>query len=355
MNPHAIFEIDGFRWDSFRHPSLFQSVTADLATGESAMATWQCFDPKFLVLDQYAGVAEGTSSLPVIRVWLGYGDDMGEPVFKGLLARIERGDASTTFRAYDMSYRMRQEQRAKVSHKGEALEIIRKVVEQNRLEFQGPAKPLKLEPHKAFAQTEQTDWQYVSEVAHEDGLLLWTRDDTVFANYPAQVGEPKLTLTYKKDFTILRNFNLAFKVPENVAGRPKGVEVRGRSRGGKRLSGKSDEGHRGHQVLTLKQDLPTHSKQRVTARAQAQKNLDKEHAFTISISALFAESPEFRPDVRDTIALRGLGKLFSAAPPDGAKTDAEKKNGYLADRVTHEFSPGKLSTSFELYRDVKEA
>jgi hypothetical protein len=338
-NPHAIFEIDGFRWDSWEHPDLFQKVGVELATGEASMATWSCVDASFRVIDKYAGIAAGTGNLPVIRAWLGYGHDLGEPVFKGLLARVERGEATTTFRAYDMSYKMRLVEKAQYQ-KGTDLQLIEKTVKRNDLQFQPPSKPLKLEPHQAFMQDFKTDWAFVSEVAHDAGMLVWTRQDTVFADYPAQVGEPKLVLTYGKDFSILRNFDLAFKVPENKSGRPKGVEVRGRGRGGKRLSGKSDEAQRGHQVLLAKKDLPMHTKQRATARARAQKELDREHAFSISISQLFASAPALRPDVRDTIQVLQVGRLFSG--------------DYLADKVTHEFSAGKLSTAYELYRDVKE-
>ena len=352
-NSHAIFEIDGFRWSSNDHPKLFQRLSVELATGESSMAVWQCYDPHFRVIDRYAGIASRGTTLPVIHVWLGYGQDLGEPVFKGLLSHVSRGEMSTTFRAYDMSYRMRLVQKAEY-HKGGDLEIIKKLVERNALKFQGPENPLRLEPHKAMNQDAQTDWQHAAEVAHDAGLLLWTREDTVFAGYPAKAGEPKRTLTYKKDFTILRNFDLDFKVPENKMGRPKGVEVRGRGRGGKRLKGSSDEGSRGHEVLRVKKDLSMHTKARATARAQAQKELDREHAFTISISTLFSEDPRVRDDVRDTVALNGVGELFSTARRNDVKVD-NKTRGYLADKVTHEFGPGKLSTMFELYRDVKES
>lgn len=339
--PHAICEIDGYRWDSLEHESLFQRVSVDLATGEASQALWQCFDPHFQIIDKYAGVAAGTGSLPVIRVWLGYGDDLGEPVFKGLLARVERGESSTTFRAYDMSYRMKLLQKSGYL-KGGDLEMIKTLVERNApLKFKGPEKPLKLEPHKAMMQDGQTDWQHASEIAHDAGLLLWTRDDTVFADYPAKTGTPKLALAYRKDFTILRNFSLAFKVPESKGGRPKGIEVRGRARGGRRLTGKSDESRRGHEELNLKKDLAIHSQQRATARAQAQKELDREHAFDLSISQLYSSLPERRVDVRDTIRLQEVGRLFSG--------------DNLADRVTHEFGPGKLSTNYALYRDVKES
>lgn len=338
-NPYAIFEIDGHRWDSILHPGLFQRVSVDLATGEASQALWQCLDPHFQIIDKYAGVASGAGTLPVIRAWLGYGDNLGEPVFKGMLARVERGETSTTFRAYDMSYRMRRVKKTRYL-KGTNLEIIARLAKENELQFEGPEKPLKLEPHKSMPQDEQTDWEQVSERAHDDGLVLFTRGDTLFAKYPAKVGAPKLTLTYKKDFTILRNFSLAFKVPENVGGRPRQVKVHGRARGGRRLTGESDQSSRGTEQLSIKQDLPIHSKAHATARAQAQKELDREHAFTISISQLFSSLPATRCDVRDTVRLQAIGKLFSG--------------DNLADRVSHEFSPGHLTTNYELYRDVKE-
>ncbi|HEY8203879.1 MAG TPA: hypothetical protein VIF81_04050, partial [Pyrinomonadaceae bacterium] len=127
--------------------------------------------------------------------------------------------------------------------------------------------------------------------------------------------------------------------PENKEGRPRGVEVRGRGRGGKRLKGSSDRSQRGHDVLHIKKDLATHSKQRATARAQAQRELDREHAFELSIATL-PDASDTRVDVRETLRLREAGKLFSG--------------DYIVNKVGYEFGPGKLSRTFELYRDVKE-
>jgi hypothetical protein len=338
VNPHAIFEIDGFAWDSWEHPRLFQRVTADLGTGEASMATWQLLDPNFIIIDKYAGVAAGTAKLPVIRVFVGFGEKLGEPVFKGLLARVERGDSSTTFRAYDMSYKMRLTKKARYL-KGSDLGIIEKLAKEDGLKFQGPEKPLRLEPHKAMAQDEQTNWEHASQVAHDAGLLLWCREDTLRGDYPAKVKEPKLTLTYKKDFSILRQFDGQFKVPENREGRPRGVEVRGRARGGKRLKGNSAVSQRGHDLLHIKKDLAIHSKERATARAQAQRELDREHAFEFRIS-LLPSAADARIDVRDTVRLQEVGKLFSG--------------DYIVNQVGYEFGPGKLMRTLELYRDVKE-
>ena len=350
MNPRAIFEIDGVRYDSWKEKELFSRVSVELTTGEASQATWEIFDPEFRVINKYSLV----DGIPMsnVRVWLGFGPNLGEPVFKGLVARVQRGKAKTTFISYDMGYRMRLEQKTDY-HKGTDLEIIKKIVERTSigdgkfLQFVGPASPLKIEPHKANPQDGQTDWEYISEVAHDAGLLLWVVGDTVFADYPAKVGTPKRTLVCQNDFELLWDFDLAFKNPENKAGRPKGIEVRGRGRGGKRLTGHSDKSSRGHEGLKIKRDLSQHTKKRATARAQAQKELDREHAFELSVRAINPmqrkdwRAPSFQRDnVRDTIRIQEVGKLFSG--------------DYLADRVTHEFAPGRLTTGYELYRDVKE-
>jgi len=234
---------------------------------------------------------------------------------------------------------MKLAKKAADNWKGDDLAIIRKLVERNGLKFHGPEKPLKLEPHKAMIQDEQTDWELAVERARDAGLLLWCREDTIFADYPAKVGEPVLTLTCGKDFTIMRNIDCQFKVPENTSGRPRGVEVRGRGRGGKRLKGSSDRGQCGHEVLSIKKDVPIHSKQRVTARAQAQRELEREHAFELRVP-LLVDAPTARVDVRQTVRLLEMGKLFSG--------------DYIVNTVGYQFGPGEMSRVLELYRDVKE-
>jgi hypothetical protein len=285
--------------------------------------------------------------MAVMRVWLGYGAELGEPVFKGLLSRVQRGDAVSTFIAYDMGYKMRLAQKTEY-HKGSDLAIIEKLVKRNGLMFHGPANPLKLEPHKAIIQDGQTDWEHISELAHDAGLVLWVQGDTVFADYPAKSGVPKVTLRNRKDFTVLRDFDLNFKVPENKSGRPKGVEVRVRGRGGRRLSGFSDQSGRGHQDLIIKRDLSRHTKAAATARAQAQKELDREHAFNLYIRSI-SLLPDERVGVRDTVAITDVGLLFSSS----SKTPGQAA-GYIADKVIHDFSPGRLTTTYELYRDIRE-
>lgn len=342
MNPHAIVEIDGFQWDSWKYPGLFSRVMVELTTGMASRADWECFDPDFHIMNKYA--AAGGVRMSTVRVWLGFGEDLGEPVFKGLLTRVHRGPANTTFIAYDMGFKMRLVKKAEY-HKGTELAIIEKLVKRNGLLFRGPSQPLKLEPHSAMMQDAQTDWEHIAELAHDIGLVLWVRGDTVFADYPAKIGIPKATLKNRQDFNIRNDFDLQFKVPENRSGRPKVVEVRGRGRGGKQLVGISDQSDRGHVDLHIKRDLALHTKAYATRRAQAQRELDREHAFTVYVrSTPFL--PDVRVDVRDTIAIENVGDLFSASGPQG------QKKGYVADKVVHEFTPGRFTTSYDLYRDA---
>src|SRR5882724_8364892 len=177
--PHAIVEIEGFpaRFDSWKEPRLFSRLNVELTTGECSQATWEVFDQDFRFIDK-CSKADGIQ-MSTVRVWTGFGGDLGQPVFKGLLARVQRGEAKTTFIAYDMGFRMRLVQKAEY-HKGDDLAIIKKLAVRNGLKFVGPAKPLKLEAHKAMAQDEQTDFEHAAERAHDAGLLLWVREDTLF-------------------------------------------------------------------------------------------------------------------------------------------------------------------------------
>jgi len=94
MNPHAIFEIDGQGWDSWAQPGLFKRVSVDLTTGQCSEAIWELFDPDFQIINRYSNVALGSSSLPVIRVWLGLGSDSAsrysKDCWRGLAAQAHR-------------------------------------------------------------------------------------------------------------------------------------------------------------------------------------------------------------------------------------------------------------------------
>lgn len=336
-NPRAVIEMGSDIFDSSKDKELVYSMNVDLTTDEASECEWRVFDPNFKFINRWT-VADGIAVLPA-RVWLGFGDELGEPVFKGLLARVERGSEYTTFRFYDMGFKMRRVKKTEYHKNLDDVGIIAKLAKRNDLMFEGPTPRIKLDKHRSMMQDAQTDWEHAQERAEEAGLVLYVRGDTLFAKEAAKTGKPVATFTFRKDLMILHDFSLNFRVPENKEGRPRSVETRGRGRGGKRLRGKSTEHERGTTHIEIKRDLAIRSKRHADRRAEVRKALQREHAFTLSSRVL----PTFTgrwPDVRDTVEILNVGDLFSGL--------------YLCDRVAHSFAPGQLQTDLSLYRDVKE-
>lgn len=263
-------------YDSWQQKNLFKEVSVELTTDMQSQVVWKIFDPNFKLINFFT--QNNAVKTFVFRVFLGFGAELGEPVFKGLLANVERDLSDTVFTAYDMGFKMKQTVKAGYHNKKSDLQILKLLAERNGLLFSPPEKPLNLEPHRAMMQDEQTDWEHAQERARDAGLLLFVRQDTLFARYPAKLTTPKLLLEYRKQegFT---DYNLTFRTPENGDVRPKIVKFRGRGKGGKRVEGKSDENESGRENIILKRDVPRISKAKLSRRAQAQKELDKEHAF----------------------------------------------------------------------------
>ncbi|HEV7701367.1 MAG TPA: hypothetical protein VGO43_14140 [Pyrinomonadaceae bacterium] len=348
-NPHAIVEIQrpGFAasdgqsqviYDSWVHKRLFEKVEIDLVTNETSQATWGFFDPNYKLIDAFAG----NSPVPMstVRIYMGYGEELGEPLFKGLLASVEREQKTTTFTAFDMGFKMKLEKKAGYKAKADDIGIIKALAERNGLKFEGPEKPLQLEPHRSMMQDEQTDWDHVMERAHDAGLVIFVRQDTLFAKYPAKVTKPVMTLHGRPqtDTVLKSGWNFEFHTPESQEGKAKSVKHRGRGKGGKRIEGESDIASRGHQMVVLKKDAPgEHTKAKLSKRAQAQKDLEREHAFEGHAGILFPTDGE-RLDVRNTVMMTQIGKLFSGK--------------YICDRVTYNFGPARLEVDLELYRDI---
>lgn len=343
-NPHAIIELKSESglviYDSWQQKSLFQNVKVELTTNESSMSEISLFDPNFKIIDTFTG----KDDIPQadVRVFMGYGKDLGEPVFKGLLAYVERGQANSVFTAFDMGYKMKLEKRAGYKNKKDDLKIIGDLAKRNKLEFEGPEKALKLEPNKALMQDEQTDWQWAMERARDAGLVLFVREDTLFAKYPAKVAEKAdLTLVNRLDFIMKRDFDFVYHTPESKEGRPQVITRRGRGKGGKRVEGKSSKGKRGRKKVVLKKDIPGKAtKKKLSKRAIAQKELEREHAFEGHLTCNVPVENKLKMDIRKTVDVREVGKLFSGK--------------YLTDQVTYNFSPGRLEMILGLYRDKVE-
>lgn len=349
-SPHAIIElgieridpttkkkefIPSLSFDSWLDKSLFKSVSVELTTNQSSEVEWRFFDPDYKIANNLSKPDE--VPLYVARLYLGYGVNLGEPVFKGLLTRIERNETDTLLRFYDMGFKMKIHKRAGYHNKKDDIAILKTLAERNGLLFSPPAKPLKLEPHNAVMQDGQTDWEHALERAHDAGLILFVRHDTLFARYPAITDKEHPKAVLPPD-DLLRGYEFNYIAPENLESRPRVVEVRGRGRGGKRQTGKSTVNRRGRDKIILKRDVAgKHTKSKLSRRAQAQKDLEREHLFEATVRYLFPQQ-KLIPDVRDTVFMRGFGNLFSGY--------------YLCDAVAYNFGAGKFEVELQLYRDV---
>lgn len=334
-NPHGIFVIGGDRYDTWKDKQRVEQITVELTTDEASQAELKVYDPRFYIIDRYS---DG-KSIPalIVLVYLGFGEDLGPPVFKGLLQDVERGANSSTFIAYDMGYKMRQRENGEY-HKGNDLDILKNLATRNGLKFEGPEKvDPPLEHHPSMIQGAKHDWDFAMERAREAGFNVFVRQDTLFVKEPAKITAPIFTLRYRKDFWLLDEYDMKYSTPENERGRPKIVEHRGRKRGGKRLTGKSKAHDRGHEPIEFRHDPSEHTQIWMNRRAHSHKELNREPAWNGTIRSV-PPLPGIRPDVRNTIGLENMGKHFSGL--------------YICDRVRHELTGNAFATDYTLYRDV---
>jgi hypothetical protein len=335
FSPHCVIEIGGQLLDSWRDAQYMLGADITLSTGSASMAEWSVFDPDNKYLSSWIE-GDGLQRLEM-KIWLGFTSDLGKPVFEGVLASTEWETDRSTFRCYDYGYWMRQEQRAEYHKNLTDIEIIGKLAQRNGLNFVRPVPDIKLDKHPSIIQSGQSDWEFAQERAQDAGLVLYVRGKTLYASEAAKSGTPVVSLIHGKDYELLAGTSFRYVTPENVAGRNSVIEVRGRGRGGKRLAGQSDKSERGTKRLAVGRDLAIKTKRSANRRAQAIKDLQREHAYTGSITLL----PDFtgvRPDIRDTVEILNVGKMFSGR--------------YIVDEVQHIFGPGQLETQIELYRDV---
>ncbi|MDQ4119861.1 MAG: hypothetical protein M3209_00155 [Acidobacteriota bacterium] len=335
-NPHLIVNINGRIFDSWdKDPQEVMSCSVELVTNRSSQCHFKVFDPEFRIADEFAWIAGGGTAS--ILVFMGYGRSLGPPIFKGIVAHIERDDASTGFVAYDTGFKMKRVKNAEYYYKKDDRDIIGILAARNGLIFSPPPDAKGLEKYKVMTQDEKNDWQMSMERAREMGWNLYVRGDTLFARYPARVEAPKAVYVNRKDFRLKHGFDFTFRIPESQEGK-KLVQRVGRGRGGKRLIGESDVSRRGKENVNLKRDTPgKHTKAKLEVRAQAQKDLEREHAFESSIKVAVDPSGA-RLDVRDTVRVQNVGALFSG--------------DYICDGVRYEFAAGRLEMDLDLYRDI---
>src|SRR6185436_10017720 len=123
-------------------------------------------------------------------IYMGFGQDLGEPVFKGLLARVERGDTDSTLIAFDMALKMRKELKTEYHRGIHDLQIIQKLATRNGLGFVGPDEAPALETHPSMIQDSKNDWEHSMERARSSGFNVFVRQDTLFCKEPAKIKAP---------------------------------------------------------------------------------------------------------------------------------------------------------------------
>lgn len=333
--PRARVEIDDKRFDSFVNKSFISRVDINLATGQASQATIMVKDENYAFVDSYA-LSDGVALVEAF-FWLGYGEELGASRFEGVLAAVEHGDGLGTLVFYDRSFQMMQFQMTEY-HKGLDIDVLKKLAQRNKLEFEGPGGEFKGLPLKSKKQEATNDWDFATQLAEEMGLVLFVRGKTLYAKRPARTGNPVLTFG-RRDSMVLHSTDFRYTLPENVEGRPRRVEVRGRGKGGRRLSAYSDESTRGTTKVVINKSVKELSKSEAARRAQAQKDLQREPAFSCRLRSLF--QVDVQVDVRQTVELTNRGRLFSGK--------------YLVDSVDHSFSSSGLTTDYDLVRDFEKA
>ena len=196
-------------FDSFTDKSFFAGLTVELTTGKASQAEFTVADEDYSFIDSYTR-SDGVMPCAAY-IYLGYGEELGEPVFEGLLAAVEHNDGMSTFCFYDRSLRMKLEEKTE-HHKGLDTDVMRKLVERNGLNCMFVDKSIKGLPLKAKMQEAQTDWDLLMSLTQDAGLMVWIRGNTLYLARPARVGEPVLTLK-QRDVIALNGENLRYEIP----------------------------------------------------------------------------------------------------------------------------------------------
>lgn len=335
LSPHSIVEIENRRFDSWRGEDLISS-SVELTTDKTGEGCVELYDPAFKIIDGF--LSSGVKALEA-RFWFGWEKDLGASLFIGRLARVEWNDSIATLRFHDHSSKMKQTKKTRYFKKKSDLQILKNLAEDNDLKFSLKGNITDGSPIESFPQTGKTDWDTALKIAERAGLRLYVRGNVLFA---VEAGTTKTenssaTLQLAKDFTLLRGFNLSYKLPQNKKGRSRTTEVRARAKNGKRLVGKNDTGAlEGTENLIVREDLPQPSVSLANRRAGGKSKRQREYAFEHQLQTL----PDFKKivELRNTLTLAGMGKFFSG--------------NYVVTDVRYDFRPGRLISEITVGRDI---
>lgn len=336
LAPHSIVEIENRRFDSWRGTDLIAS-SVELTSDKTGEGCVELYDPAFKIIDEFLG---GGAKPIQAKFWFNWKKDVGNALFVGRLARVEWSDQVTTLRFHDFSSKMKQQKKTRYFKKKSDLQILKKLAEDNDLKFSAKGNVADGQPLDSLMQSGITDWQLALKIGERAGLRLYVRGDTLYAVEAAKTGAVSNgTLILEKDFTLLRGFNLSYKMPENKKGRAKQTEVRARAKDGKRLVGKNDTGGvAGTDDLIVREDLPKPTVALLNRRASGKSNRRREYAFEHHLVTL----PTFNQivELRNTLTLGGMGKFFSG--------------NYIVTDIRYSFRPGQLTSEMTVGSDLKK-
>ncbi|HEY6334227.1 MAG TPA: hypothetical protein VI756_33240 [Blastocatellia bacterium] len=340
-NPHSIVVLGGDTYDTWSNPQIVKEVAVELATNQSSEGLLRVCDPQFKIVDKYAN-ATGYPNLPM-QFSMGFGPNLSPVLFQGKLQSVEREDTDTIFRAYDLAYQMKFQQKTEYHNNKTDVQIIQTLATRNGLNFVGPSTDPGTAPHVSLIQDSKHDWHLAHERAKAANLVIYCRLNTLYAQEPATYTSPIITLVYRGWATppspmMFHRWNGRYKLPENFAGRHQQFTRYGRAKGGKRLTGKSDKNQRGHVGLNMTHELHQNKQAYANRMAQASKALNREHAFVFAIRV--PPTWEVGPDNRDTVALTQFGKFFSG--------------DYLLDKVHYEHNAHGIVCELTPYRDIAQ-
>ena len=334
LAPRCIVEINGTRFDSWRGENLISS-SVDLTTDKTGEGSIELFDPDYKIIDSL--LADGVKPLEA-KFYYGWSVNPGNPLFTGSLARVEWSNQALTLSFHDKSSKMKQAKKTRYHKRKTDIQILRKLAEDNGLEFSTKSQIGESQIIDSWMQAGKTDWEFALKVASRAGLRLYVQDNTLFAVEAGTttLNEPSAMLNFEKDFTLLRGFNLSYKLPENKKGRPHRTTVRGRGKNDRQLKGEAHAGTSGTTDIVVHEDLPQASVSLATRRATGKTSKRREYAFEHQIRTLSS----FRQiiEVRKTLTLAGMGKFFSG--------------NYVVTDIRHSFRAGDLNSEITVGRDI---
>jgi phage protein D len=330
----CVVEIGGARYSSRAASSLLECVTLDLTADKTSEAEISFADPDFAVTDLHLD-ATGLPNLSC-RVWMAYGDQLGEPWFKGTLAGHEHDGRVARFRFHDQGSKMKREKKARFHNGKTDFDVMRALAEEYGLSCVVLDDAPDSAPHASLIQRGKSDWDFARTIARRSGARIWVEGDTLFVQEAGKHGASIARLKYRDDFLMMLPAAFSYRLPENRRGRHRSVHVHARGSAGERLTGEVTSEDRGRVHQGVSEDLTHHTRAEATRRARAIRAHARETAFEHRVR-LVAASP-VRITLRSVITLAGCGDFYSGE--------------YVVHALRKEWRKGSVQDELTLRRDL---